>query len=90
VQGGPEFIANLAPPWTSPYLGPDLGCSSILEVADPLEALGVLGVLSVGSSTIYGLADEAYLSWFARQSPSTGFDGAYDAGGVFSTYSSAC
>jgi hypothetical protein len=44
----------------------------------------------IGSSTDYLLANAAFLSWFARQSPSTGIDGLYDLGGAFNTYSTAC
>jgi len=90
VQGQGSFFANATPAWTSPYYLDNPPCLPIMEVADPLEGIGWLGVQPLGSSTIYALADEAFLSWFARQSPSTAYGGLYDAGGVFSTYSAAC
>ena len=90
VQGNLSFFANPAPAWTSPYYFDSPPCLPIMEVADPLEGVGFLPILAVGSSTIYGLADAAFLSWFARQAPSTSFGGTYDLAGVFSTYSTAC
>jgi hypothetical protein len=90
VRGQVSFFANPAPGWTSPYFLETPPCQTILEVADPLEGAGFLPVEPVGSSQSYALADAAFLSWFARQSPSTAFGGLYDAAGVFNTYSTAC
>jgi hypothetical protein len=59
----------------------------VLEVADPLEE-GIF--LYAQASPKYLLADGAFLSWFARQSPSTAIGGLYDVAGFFSTYSTAC
>ena len=39
---------------------------------------------------VYLLADMAFVSWFARESPSTAILGRYDAGGVFSSYAPQC
>jgi len=80
--------------YAAPYYGPAYYdpyyyggyCTTPLEVADPLE--GWFGTVSPTSK--YLVADGAFLSWFARQSPSTGFGGLYDLGGIFSTYSTAC
>jgi len=88
VQGQPSFFANTAPAWSSPFFGG--GCTTILEVADPLENGPSLGVPALGSPTVYALADAVYLSWFARESPSTAVGGLYDEGGIFSTFSDAC
>jgi hypothetical protein len=83
IQGQPAVLANTAPAWSSPYL---FGvCSPVLEVADPL----VDAPLIVPPDQ-HLLADGAFLSWFARQSPSTGIYGLYDMAGIFSTYSTAC
>jgi hypothetical protein len=84
-----DQFGNLVPAWTSSYYQDEgFTCQPFLEVADPLEGLGWIGVPSAG--TIYALADGAFLSWFARQSPSTAVDGLYDLGGVFTTYATAC
>jgi hypothetical protein len=90
LQGELTFFSNPAPGWSSPYFRESTTCQTILEVADPLEGAGAAAVAPVGSPTPYALADEAFLSWFARQSPSTAFGGLYDAFGLFSTYSTAC
>ena len=90
MRGEPAFFANTAPAWSSPYFGASQLCTTILEVADPLEGGFLLGAQAGGSSTIYLLANAAFLSWFARESPSTALDGLYDMGGVFPTYSDTC
>jgi hypothetical protein len=82
----PVFRGNLAPAWSSPYFAWGY-CTNVLEVADPLEGFGFV---YAPASPRYLLADGAFLSWFARQSPSTAIGGLYDVGGVFSTYSTAC
>jgi len=96
VQGQAEFLANSAPAWRSPFYAGGTICGSTLEVADPLEGDGtVFGspVAAVGPSsggTVFLLADGAYLSWFARQQPSTAIAGRYDVIGAFTTPSSPC
>ena len=93
--GGLQFLANATPSWASPFA---LGCHTVLEVADPLEGIdnpfipaGLFAAAQpVGSPITYLLADAAYLSWFARDSPSTGFGGAYDLLGLFNGYSNSC
>ena len=47
-------------------------------------------VSSPSPDSKYLVADGAFLSWFARQSPSTAIGGLYDLRCVFSTYSTAC
>ena len=59
-------------------------------MADPIEGGPLIGQSAVGGSTVYLLADMAFLSWFARESPSTAILGRYDAGGVFSSYAPQC
>jgi len=90
IKGQVATLMNNAPAWTSPYYGAGSICANYLEVADTLEGWGLLYANPIGSSTNYLLANAAFLSWFARQSPSTGIGGLYDLGGVFSTYSTAC
>jgi hypothetical protein len=76
------FVNDIVPRWSVPSQ-PQYGCSNSFEVGDPL----------VGHVfTISGLhyQDEANFSWFARQSPSVGYNGRYSYLGAFSTYSPAC
>jgi hypothetical protein len=90
VKGHYTEFLNTTPGWIWPFL-PVSYCGNVLEVADVLETWPFyFGVSPIGSSTVYLLADAAFLSWFARQSPSTGIGGLYDLGGVFDTYSTAC
>lgn len=76
------FGSNVVPTWTSP-LAPQYGCSNAFEVGDPLVgvAFDVNG---------YHPQDEAFLSWFARQSPSIGIDGRYSYLGTLTAPSPAC
>ena len=85
IQGQAAFLSNTAPAWSSPYFG-EFSCTAVLEVADPLED----GIAFYVPPDQHTLADGAFLSWFARQSPSTAIGGRYDMGGIFSTYSTAC
>lgn len=85
MQGQASFRSNTAPAWSSPYFFGGYS-QTPLEVADPLEGFGFLSV----PPDQHALADAAFLSWFARQSPSTAIGGLYDLAGVFSTYSTAC
>jgi hypothetical protein len=82
-----SLFMNTAPAWSSPYYFN--ACQTSLEVADPLEGAGFFLLTNLPDSK-YLVADGAFLSWFARQSPSTGVGGFYDLGSVFSTYSTAC
>ena len=82
-----SLFMNTAPAWSSPYYFN--ACQTALEVADPLEGAGFFLLTNLPDSK-YLVADGAFLSWFARQSPSTGVGGSYDLGSVFSTYSAAC
>jgi hypothetical protein len=66
-----------------PVADPGLGCSPLLEVGDPVigHSFNVNG---------YDLQDEAFFSWFARQSPSVGINGLYDYMGVFTAPAPVC
>ena len=76
------FGTNPSPAWFSP-LAPWYGCSRQLEVGDPL-----VGVAFVQDG--YHLQDEAFLSWFAREVPSTGILGRYTYLGTFAEPAPAC
>jgi len=90
VRGQPTFMSNTAPPWTSPDSGYGTACLPTLEVADPVSASFRIGATVAGSPKLYILADAVFLSWFARESPSTAISGLYDAAGFLSTFSQAC
>lgn len=89
IAGQIAFLSNTAPAWSSPYFAGGSVCTSVLEVADPLEEGPILGAQPVGSPILYLLANAAFLPWFARLSPSTSA-GLYDLGGIFSAYSTSC
>ena len=67
------FITNTVPEWSFslPPLVPN-GCSNVLETGDPLER-AIFQAQRFGFT--YPLQDEAFLSWFARQTPSIGYAG---------------
>jgi hypothetical protein len=73
------------PSWESPTPLPAAfyGCTHRLETGDPLsEAL-----FDVNG---YQLQGEAFLSWFAKQVPSTGVNGQYTYLGTFDHPSPVC
>jgi hypothetical protein len=76
------FTNNFVPPWNVPSQ-PQYGCTNTLETGDPL-----VGV----SFTVNGYhpQDEAFFSWFARQTPSIAINGLYTYLGTFKTYSPHC
>lgn len=76
------FVSNIVPAWSVPG-EPQYGCTSYLEVGDPLVgvAFNVNG---------YHPQDIAFLSWFARATPSTSQGGLYTYLGTFPTYSPSC
>jgi hypothetical protein len=66
-------------------------CSNLLEVGDPLENQELPGPFEIPlNGFTYHLQDEAFFSWFARQSPSEGYGGLYSFFGDFTTFSSPC
>lgn len=76
------FTNNVVPAWTVPS-EPQYGCSNALETGDPL-----VGVAFTVNG--YHPQDEAFLSWFARQTPSTSIDQLYTYLGTFTSYSPSC
>lgn len=79
------FVNNVVPNWQSP-IAPQYGCNNFLEVGDPL--VGVLFTVNGYDSS--HLQDEAFFSWFARQSPSIGINGQYTYLNTFSQLSQPC
>jgi hypothetical protein len=76
------YVQNEAPAWTEPS-NPQYGCSTELEVGDPL-----VGKVLVVAKQVY--QDEAYLAFFARQKPSKAWLGRYSWFGTFKGYSRSC
>jgi hypothetical protein len=76
------FGSNVVPTWES-VLAPQYGCSNVLEVGDPL-----VGVAFTVNG--YHPQDEAFLSWFAHQTPSIGYGGRYSYLGSFTSFSTLC
>jgi len=79
------FTNNVVPNWISP-IAPQYGCNNALEVGDPL--VGV--VFTVNGFSGSHLQDEAFFSWFARQTPSIAINGLYTYLGTFKTLSKHC
>jgi hypothetical protein len=79
------FGTNVVPNWISP-IAPQYGCSNLLEVGDPL--VGVVFTVSGFSGS--HLQDEAFFSWFARQTPSIAINGLYTYLGTFKALSQHC
>jgi hypothetical protein len=79
------FLNDVVPTWISPLplSAAVYGCTSLLETGD---AVGDLA-FDVGG---YQLQDEAFLSWFAHQTPSLGIDGQYTFLGALSAPSPLC
>jgi hypothetical protein len=74
------FVSNTVPAWENP---PSYPCNDVLEVGDPL----------VGTTFVvdgYHLQDEAFVSWFARQSPSMGIGGMYSLLGTLTAPPPVC
>lgn len=78
------LINNIVPPWSG---GQVTSCSSLLEVGDPLTGIGFDVALS---NFDYHLTDLAFLSWFARQSPSTAINGMYSFLGALASPPPVC
>jgi hypothetical protein len=74
------FVGNQVPPWETP---PSYPCNDVLEVGDPL-----VGVSFVVDG--YHLQDEAFLSWFAREVPSTAMGGMYSLLGTLTAPAPVC
>jgi hypothetical protein len=76
------FLSSVVPSWSSP-LAPQYGCSNLLETGDPLVGVQF-------DENGYQLQDEAFLSWFAHQSPSIGLRGRYSYLGTFTSPPPLC
>jgi hypothetical protein len=76
------FVNNTVPAWSVPS-EPQYGCSDLLETGDPLVGVN----FTVNG---YHLQDEAFLPWFARESPSPSIHGQYTYLGTFPTFSPSC
>jgi hypothetical protein len=76
------FGSNVVPTWQS-ALAPQYGCSNALETGDPLVGVN----FTVNG---YHPQDEAFLSWFAHQTPSIGYVGRYSYLGSFTSPSTLC
>jgi hypothetical protein len=66
------FANNEVPP----FFAAGYGCLTDLEVGDPLVGSGFEATPVAGGAT-YHPQDEAFYSWFARETPSRGFLGRY-------------
>jgi hypothetical protein len=79
------FGDNVVPAWQSPLplAASHYGCTSLLETGDPLVDVSF-------QMNGYQLQDEAFLSWFAHQTPSIGIKGQYTYLGTFGEPSPLC
>jgi hypothetical protein len=84
---GPALVGSIVPAWSSPFF--PLGCSSVYEVADPVERGPLIGVPNPSSGQVDLFVDAVYHSWFARTA-STSLFGSYDIAGVFQQPSDSC
>ena len=80
------YITNIVPNWTSP-LGKQYGCTSVLEVGDPVAG-HAFTVTNNGATRHY--QDETFFSWFTRAKPSIGINGKYTYLNTFTSYSASC
>ena len=76
------ILPNKVPTWSANALN-SVVCSNLLEVGDPLPVVWF-------TANGYHLQDEAFLPWFARESPSTSINGQYTYLGTFTTFSKPC
>jgi hypothetical protein len=76
------LLTNSVPAWKEPSV-PQYGCSTLLEVGDPLVGHNVAVAGSV-------YQDEAYLPYFSRSAPSTTWNRRYTWFGTFRTSSRGC
>jgi hypothetical protein len=82
------FLSNIVPDWS--FSTPPLifnACSNLLETGDPLELVNFPVPLN---GFTYHLQDAAFFSYFARQSPSVGYQGRYTFLGTLPGYSAPC
>jgi hypothetical protein len=80
------FGNNPTPAWG--HTGQITGCSSLLEVGDPLTGKTFTVLMPNGFK--YHLQELAFFSWFYRQKPSLGVNGWYSSRGTFRTTQPIC
>lgn len=81
------FINNAVNPWLTPT-APQYGCTSDLEVGDPVVGYGF--TVTMPSGATYHPEDEVFYSWFARQNPSISAAGYYTYLNNFATVAQGC
>jgi len=86
------FVNNKVEPWLTPT-APQYGCTSVLETGDPVVGIGFhqgtntfAQDVANGADGSWHPEDEVFLSWFARESPSRGYDGNYTFMGPANTF----
>ncbi|WP_295695380.1 hypothetical protein [Lapillicoccus sp.] len=79
------LVNNPTKPWG--HIGQVSGCQNNLEVGDPLSGTTTQVTLN-GKS--YRLQENAFVSWFYHQSPSTGVNGWYSNFGTFRSSAAPC
>ena len=70
------FGTNFVEPWGMPQ-APQTCFSNVLEVGDAIEGYSNAAFTVSLNGKTYHVQDEAFFSWFARQSPSIGLGGRY-------------
>ncbi len=81
------FLNNVVPGWMS-ALAPQYGCSNQLDSTDPLIDYGFEAPMPNGVT--YHPQEPAFFSWFARETPSRGLNGAYSYLGRLSAPAPVC
>lgn len=81
------FINNAVNPWLTPT-APQYGCTSDLEVGDPVVGYGF--TVKMPNGVAYHPEDEVFYSWFARQSPSISSAGYYTYLNNFASVAQGC
>ena len=83
------FVNNQVAPWSAP----GYGCQNVLETGDPLVGSWFAlpgNTYDAGGDGSWHPQDEAYLSWFAHQSPSASLFGRYTYANTFASYATGC
>ncbi len=79
------YTNNHTPAWKAGQV--TSGCSTFLEVGDPLS--GTTFTAKTGTFT-YHVQELAFFSWFYHQTPSLGVNGWYSDQGKFTTFAAPC
>jgi len=83
-QNDPNTV-NRTPSWGN--IGQVSGCTTLLEVGDPLSGTTFNDTLN---GFTYHPQELAFFSWFYHQSPSLGVNGSYSDQGTFKTFAAPC